>query len=319
MSDLIPVEKLTAPEIFNDAEAMQSLIDQVAGLVLPIVPDLSTVTSRKAIATLARKVASTKVVIDDAGKELVAGIKKQSAAIDAQRKLARDKLDALRDQVRQPLTDWEAEEERKAEADRQAAREAFEAEERRRQEDLAEREAELNRRQAELDRKEQEERDRVAAEKAEQQRQEAEQRAADEARRHAEAEAAQRIADAEAAAQRAEDERAAAELAAQQQAELAEQRRIDAARKAEEDKAAAVAEAQRQAELAAQRAEQQRQAEDHRRREDDARRAADVEHRRAINGAALAALIAEGLAEDVAKSAITAIIAGRVPAVTITY
>ena len=47
------------------------------------------------------------------GKELVADIKKQAGAIDAERRTIRDRLDALKDEVRSPLTAWET-----AEADR---------------------------------------------------------------------------------------------------------------------------------------------------------------------------------------------------------
>jgi hypothetical protein len=38
---------------------------------------------------------------------LVADIKKKSGAIDAERRIIRDRLDALRDEVRNPLTEWE--------------------------------------------------------------------------------------------------------------------------------------------------------------------------------------------------------------------
>jgi len=78
------------------------------------VPDLSTETSRKQIASLAYKVSRTKTAIDDAGAALKSEWLKKSQAIDVSRREIRDRLDALRDRARQPLTDWEKEEENRA-------------------------------------------------------------------------------------------------------------------------------------------------------------------------------------------------------------
>jgi colicin import membrane protein len=81
--------------------------------------DISTSAGRKAVASLAYKVARSKTALDDMGKDLVSGIKEQAAKIDADRKKARDRLDALKDEVRKPLDDFEA-----AEAARIAAHES---------------------------------------------------------------------------------------------------------------------------------------------------------------------------------------------------
>ena len=50
-----------------------------------------------------------------------------------------------------------------------------------------------------------------------------------------------------------------------------------------------------------------------------AARAADVEHRRAINAAAVQALIDQGIPDDWAKACVVAIARGKVPATTINY
>lgn len=50
-----------------------------------------------------------------------------------------------------------------------------------------------------------------------------------------------------------------------------------------------------------------------------AARAADVEHRRAINAAAVQALIEQGIPDDWAKACVVAIARGKVPATTINY
>lgn len=75
--------------------------------------DISTAAGRKAVASLAYKVARSKTALDDMGKKLVEGIKAQAATIDADRRIVRDRLDKLRDEVRKPLDDFEEAEERR--------------------------------------------------------------------------------------------------------------------------------------------------------------------------------------------------------------
>ncbi|STR94742.1 Uncharacterised protein [Hafnia alvei] len=75
-------------------------------------PDLSTKKGRDAIASMAHKVARSKTYIDNAGKDLVAELKALPKQIDESRRLVRERLDALKDEVRRPLTEWEAEQER---------------------------------------------------------------------------------------------------------------------------------------------------------------------------------------------------------------
>ena len=70
--------------------------------------DISTPKGRKEVASLAYKVARSKTALDDMGKELGADFKAKAAAIDADRRTVRDRLDKLRDEVRKPLDDFEA-------------------------------------------------------------------------------------------------------------------------------------------------------------------------------------------------------------------
>lgn len=86
-------------------------------------PDLATEKGRKAIASLAFKIARTKTAIDDAGKKLNEQARQQIGTVDAARRNIRDRLDALRDEVRNPLTAWESAEDARKEAI--AARLAF--------------------------------------------------------------------------------------------------------------------------------------------------------------------------------------------------
>ena len=116
---LIPIETINAVEVFTGT-ALNELLEKIRAEVATIVPDVSTVAGRKDVASTAYKVARSKTAIDDAGKELVAEWKAKSAEVDASRKKARDYLDKLRDEVRAPLDNWEAEQKR-IEDERRAA------------------------------------------------------------------------------------------------------------------------------------------------------------------------------------------------------
>jgi hypothetical protein len=96
--------------VFAKPEDIDPIIKRISDEVKKHAPDLSTKSGRDAIASLAYKVSRSKTALDDAGKRLTEDIKKQAAGIDAARKKIRDQLDALRDEVRKPLTDWEASE-----------------------------------------------------------------------------------------------------------------------------------------------------------------------------------------------------------------
>lgn len=94
-------------EAYKIEGGAQSLFDKIAEQARSIVPDLSTDKGRKAIASMARKVASSKTAFDAHGKELKEQYTAITSKIDADRKLFRDQCDALRDEIRKPLTDWE--------------------------------------------------------------------------------------------------------------------------------------------------------------------------------------------------------------------
>lgn len=94
-------------EAFKTEGGAKALFDRIAEQARSVVPDLSTDKGRKAIASMARKVASTKTAFDAHGKELKEQYTVITNKIDADRKLFRDSCDALRDEIRKPLTEWE--------------------------------------------------------------------------------------------------------------------------------------------------------------------------------------------------------------------
>ncbi len=116
MNELAQLQNINAVEVFKSGGTSQiySAIEKEA---LSLIPDTTTDKGRKEIASTANNVAKAKVAIDNAGKALVADVKAQVKAVDAERKISRDKLDELKIKVRKPLTDWEAERDAKIEAE----------------------------------------------------------------------------------------------------------------------------------------------------------------------------------------------------------
>ena len=94
-------------EAFKVDGGAQSLFDRIAEQARSIVFDINNSKDRDAIKSLARKVASSKTAFDAHGKELKEQYTAITSKIDADRKLFRDQCDALRDEIRKPLTDWE--------------------------------------------------------------------------------------------------------------------------------------------------------------------------------------------------------------------
>ncbi|QMR44538.1 hypothetical protein HV310_07250 [Citrobacter freundii] len=304
---------------FISDEYISNLIADIRQKALSVVGDVNTVKGRGVYISMASTVRRTKTAIDEAGKNLVAEMKKRPALVDASRKKVRDALDELAVEIRRPATEWEAEQERiKAE---EAAR--VKAENDRKQfesdheiallmNDAFDREAK--------EKAEEAERQRIANEE------ELKRQAAEQARREAEEKAAAELAAAKKREEDAIEARAQAELLAKQAQERAEQEAKDAAAKSEAEKKAAIEAEQRKAQEEADRIKREaeakeaaRLAEEKRIAEEAAARAADVEHRRSINAAAVQALIDQGIPEDWAKACVVAIARGKVPATTINY
>lgn len=342
-----PVMVLTDREKFNQFyEAMREECDAH-------VPDLTTEKGRKAITSLAYKVARTKTAIDDAGKKLNEEARARINAVDESRREIRNQLDALKDEVRAPLTAWEEAEavrEERAKAELASIREAARVEFTDSADDVRQRLdalgamtidtvlhgesagiasaarsdaiAALQAAHERLTREEQEraELERLRAAEAERERLEAEKLAAaqeEERRAAAEKLEAERLAEIE----RQAEERAkeAAERKAQEEREAADRAHAEALaaerKRAEEAERAAQAERDRAAREEAERtAAAEQEAAATRARE------ADRAHRGKIMGAAKEAIMEHGsVPEAAAKAIVLAIAAGSVPNVSMSF
>lgn len=319
VTDLVVIEKQNAMAVFTTKEQLDPIIEAIEKEARSLVPDVSTRKGRDAIASMAHKVARSKTYIDNAGKDLVAELKALPKQIDESRRIVRERLDALKDEVRRPLTEWEAEQERirveeawnamheealvmnKMFDDQRAAQIEADHEMALLMNDKFDRDREEQLRLAEQEQREHEER--IKREAAEQARRDAE---------------AKHKAEIEAAARREAEEKARAELAERQRIE-AEQRAAREKQEAEErarrEKEEAVAAERRRQEEA----EAARLAEEQRKAEEEARRAADKEHRRTVNRRVIADLIAQGIPEEFAQKALLAIAGGKVQDAHIKY
>lgn len=300
-SELVVIEQATALDLFTAPEKVNQMLEHIKSLAeeerKELDSDFSVAKNRKAFASLAYKVAQTKTYIDKEGKAVVDKLKELPKKVDASRKIFRDELDALSTDIRKPLTEWEAQEKAREEAEALKKQIEIDHEEALQMNELFDL------------RKAEEERQRIAREE------EMKRQAAEQARLEAERKAQQEI---EASAKREREAKEAAERAEREKQEAiqrAEQAAKEAKEKAEREKQLAI-EAERKR---AQEAEQARLAEAERKRQEEAKRQADKEHQKAINNQAMQDLIDAGIPEDCAKNCIIAIAKNLVSNVKIHY
>lgn len=337
---VIEIKPEQAPVLFSP-NGLDAFLEQIKQAVNEV-PDLSTDKGRKRIASLAAQVSRSKTAIEKPGREYLKRLKAAVKPAEQEIKRFVDECDALRDATRQPLTEWEAEQERIAagkaaeeerlrlEAEEKAALEALKKQFEADHEIALLLNEKFDRNAAEA--KAEAERQRIAHEE-ELKRQAAEQakREADEAAKREIEAAASREREAILAKERAERE-------AKELAEKAERDRIEAEQRAEREKQEALAKAERERIAAEEKAkrekeeaiqllcaaaearEQARLAEEKRIKDEEARRAADENHRKVIGTAVVNGLIAHaGLSREDAIAAFVALKENLIPHVTINY
>lgn len=353
---LAVVESLNPVAVFSGG--IEPLLEKIASEARAVPVDISTEKGRKDLASLAYKIARSKTLLDDMGKALGEDAKKKLDAINADRKKARDSLDALKDEIRKPLTDWENADALRIEAheknlssilyygtevSQQALMMPLAVMEGKAEAILAFKERDWQefkfRAQEAIDvalgqinvaiasRKkydeEQAELARLRAEAAAREQAERDARIAAEAAAKAKAEAESKaVQAAKEAAEKAEAEQRRVEAerkAAEERAAKAEQDRIAADAKAKADAAAALLKAE-QDKIAAVEAERKRaEAAAKAEAAESKAREADKAHKAKINGETLSDLVAAGLPEDLAKEAVKAIATGKIRNVRISY
>lgn len=99
-----------APAIFGH-NSLDRFVAMARASVIGEVPDLSTATGRKRIASLAATVARSKTALDGKGRDYLRELKAKPKVIEAELRKFGEDMDALRDEVRKPLNEWEAKKE----------------------------------------------------------------------------------------------------------------------------------------------------------------------------------------------------------------
>lgn len=313
--ELLVIENVELVPFFTKGDQLDETLNKIAEELRAHVPDVSTDKGRKAIKANVTKGTKSKTFLEAHGKELAAEYKAIPKAIDANRKKAKGFLTAVIEEIRAPLTAWEAE---------QKAIEAAE---------LAKKEAEIIKAKidakheiaifmdADITRERIEEAARV--EQARIDREELiKKQAAEDARIEAEQKAAKELERIESEKQDAIDREIQAKvneakakqdlIDAAYEALQSEKRRIVAENKAKQD----VIDAKESARIA--QIKQQKDRED---AEAQARkeREADKEHRGKVNRQIIKDFMIMGLDEDSAVLAMKAVASGRINKVGISY
>lgn len=307
----IVINKDMAPAIYVEG-GLKKFVEQIKESVNEV-PDLSTKKGRDRIASLSAQVSRSKTAVEKPGRDYLRHLKDLPRVVEAELREFVRECDSIRDEVRRPLTEWEAEQERvKAEEEARIAAEKL-AQQVAADHEIAllmDREIDRERAEAaaEADRQRIAHEEEIRRQAAEQARIEAENKAREEKEA-----AARREFELKMKAEQAERDRIAAEQRAEfekrEAAELAERQRIESEQRAEREKQAAV-EAERKR---AQDAENARLAAEREKIAEDERRAADKKHRDGVFLDLRDDLIEHaGLNEVQAKQVIIALLNGKI-------
>jgi len=102
----------TALEVFTKEKGLDPYLDVLKDEITTFKaspPPLNTAKGRALYGSMAMKVSRLKTALDGMGKDLVDELKDKPKKVDAERKRIRDLLDQWRDDVKQPVVDWQAE------------------------------------------------------------------------------------------------------------------------------------------------------------------------------------------------------------------
>lgn len=346
MSDLIVLEEVKAIEVFT-VEGIDPLIEGIREKARSVAPDMTTKKGRDQVRSLAANIAKSKTAIDNMGKDLTADWAAKKKIVDNSRKKFREEMDALKEEVRAPLTEYE-EREKAEEARKQAVYDEIVYLGQKTEDDHVFTLEELEAHKARLDsiiideslgkleldclkakkrstenlnkliadaqeaKSKQEELERFQREEAERKQREHEERiareAAEKAKREAEEKALREKQESDKALEAAAQARVAAEREAKEAKERAEREAKEAIERAEREKQAAI------------KAEKQRQAAEELRIKQEAEaREANKKHKAKIHNEALDCLVEGGISKEDAKEVVKLLAKGMIKNCQINY
>lgn len=103
---------LTSPQLLTPAVVfapggVKAILDKLCTQARATPTDISTPKGREAIKSLVYKIARSKTTLDKMGKELTDEWRSRMEAVNVERRQVREQLDALGEEIRAPLTEWE--------------------------------------------------------------------------------------------------------------------------------------------------------------------------------------------------------------------
>ena len=104
-------DKETLRDFFTDRKNLDEFFRKVEKMARGLVADPLTKEGASQIKSCARQIASVKKKVDDYGKDVVAELKALPKIIDENRRIFREKMEALQDEIRRPVTEIEQREE----------------------------------------------------------------------------------------------------------------------------------------------------------------------------------------------------------------
>lgn len=99
--------KASVPDLFKRKDGIANLVTEIEKQARSYVSDISTPKGRKDVKSLAAKVSRSKTLIDEVRKEQNEEAQNIIKGNNAIGKAATERLDALRDEIKKPVTEWE--------------------------------------------------------------------------------------------------------------------------------------------------------------------------------------------------------------------
>lgn len=104
---VIVVDQERLQAFFADGKNLDEAYGRIEKLAKGLVADVATKEGVSQIKSCARQIASAKTKIDNLGKQVVAELKELPKIIDANRRNFRERMEALQDEIRRPVTEIE--------------------------------------------------------------------------------------------------------------------------------------------------------------------------------------------------------------------
>lgn len=117
--ELIVINEESVLEAYSNGTGLEGLIKDITENVNNFEHDLKTAAGRQKTVSLSAKISKAKVKLDNIGKDLTVVWREKTTLVNKSRSDMREKMEALKIQALEPLTEWKAEKAKK-EADEEA-------------------------------------------------------------------------------------------------------------------------------------------------------------------------------------------------------